>query len=105
MLAFLSTAECMQIYSPSRPPPASMGTLQELASVTETVAKGFGEVVNPFYMKDIEDMPPCSGGIVQKGLEKVAVYVDEKGEKHTYRAACPHLVCLCKSHVKPGWFG
>jgi hypothetical protein len=72
-----------------------MSTLQELVSVGETVAKGLGEIVNPLYLKDIEDMPPCSGGIVQKGLEKVAVYVDDKGEKHTYRAACPHLVRTC----------
>lgn len=70
-----------------------MGTLQELVSVTETVAKGFGEVVNPLYMKDIEDFAPRTGGVIQKGLEKVAVYADDKGEKHTYRAACPHLVC------------
>jgi len=84
----------VQIYSPSRPPPASFNTLEELAAVTKTVAQGLGEVVNPLYLQDIEDMKPCSGAVVQKGLEKVAVYVDEKGAKHAYRAVCPHLGCL-----------
>jgi hypothetical protein len=76
-----------------------MGTLQELVSLSQTVAKGLGEVANPLYLKDIEDMAPCSGGIVQKGLEKVAVYADEKGEKHLYRAVCPHMVRVHRPHV------
>lgn len=84
----------MQIYSPSRPPPASFNTLEELASVSKTVAQGLGENLNPLYLQDIEDMKPCSGAVVQKGIEKVAVYVDEEGGKHAYRAVCPHLGCL-----------
>ncbi len=71
-----------------------MNTLEELVSVGMTVTKGLGENLNPLYLQDIEDMKPCSGAVVQKGLEKVAVYVDEKGEKHTYNALCPHMGCV-----------
>lgn len=58
------------------------------------MVQGLTENLNPFYLQDIEDMKPCSGAVVQKGLEKVAVYVDEQGGKHAYRAVCPHLGCL-----------
>ena len=71
-----------------------MNTLEELVSVGVTVTKGLGENLNPLYLQDIEDMKPCSGAVVQKGLEKVAVYVDEKGGKHTYSALCPHMGCV-----------
>ncbi len=58
------------------------------------MTQGLAENLNPFYCKDIEDMQPCSGAIMQEGLHKVAVYVDEKGKKHAYNAVCPHMGCL-----------
>ena len=82
---------CAQIYSPSRAPPVSMNTLEELVSLGITVTKGLGENVNPMYLRDIEDMKPCSGSVVQKGLQKLAVYVDEHGKKHACSAVCPHM--------------
>lgn len=33
---------------------------------------------------DIEDMAPCSGCTVQEGLNKMAVYKDDKGALHKY---------------------
>lgn len=84
----------LQIYSPSRLPPLSANTIKELASYGKTVVQGLAENLSPLYLQDIEDMKPCSGAVVQKGLEKVAVYVDEQGGKHAYRAVCPHLGCL-----------
>ena len=33
---------------------------------------------------DIEDLRPCSGCVVQKGVSKVAVYKDGKGNVHKY---------------------
>ncbi len=66
----------------------------DLAKYGKTVAQALGENLNPLYLQDVEKLQPCSGAVVQKGLEKVAVYVDEKGDKHAYRAVCPHLGCL-----------
>jgi Rieske Fe-S protein len=68
--------------------------LQELAEYFTTVAKALTEVVNPLYQTDIEDIVPGCGAVVQKGLEKVAVYKDEQGGTHAFRAVCPHLGCL-----------
>ena len=65
---------------------------QEAGEYFTTVAKALSEVVNPTYQRDIEDIVPGCGAILQKGLEKVAVYKDETGETHAFRAACPHLV-------------
>ena len=83
-----------QVYSPSRLPPATGDSLGDLATYGKTVAQGLTENLNPLYLQDIEKMKPCSGAVVQKGLEKVAVYVDENSNKHAFRAACPHLGCL-----------
>lgn len=88
----------LQIYNPSRLPPLSANTVKELASYGKTVVQGLAENLSPLYLQDIEDMKPCSGAVVQKGLEKVAVYVDEQGDKHAYRATCPHLGCLVQVH-------
>ena len=33
---------------------------------------------------DIEDLRPCSGCVVQKGVNKVAVYKDGQGNVHKY---------------------
>lgn len=35
-------------------------------------------------MKDIEDIPFCSGAVVRSGLTKTAVYRDENGQVHTH---------------------
>ncbi|CAL8472081.1 g11623 [Coccomyxa elongata] len=93
-----------KIYNPSRLPPLSANTIKELASYGKTVVQGLAENLSPLYLQDIEDMKPCSGAVVQKGLEKVAVYVDEQGGKHAYRATCPHLGCLVQWNPNEGTF-
>jgi len=34
---------------------------------------------------------PSSGGVVRRGLQKIAVYCDEAGQLHERSAVCPHL--------------
>ena len=58
-------------------------------------------MVNPFYQRDIEDIAPGSGAVIQKGIEKVAVYKDPAGETHAFRAECPHLGCLVQAGPSP----
>ena len=38
-----------------------------------------------------EQVAPGTGAVVRRGLHKVAVYRDEKGDVHECSAACPHL--------------
>jgi hypothetical protein len=44
---------------------------QEVASVTKTVTEGYAELANPLYQRDIEDIVPGEGAVVQRGVQKV----------------------------------
>ena len=45
-----------------------------------------------------------TGAIVSHGLEKLAVYRDEKGALHEYSAKCPHLGCVVHwNPVESSW--
>ncbi|GAB4819568.1 hypothetical protein N2152v2_006614 [Parachlorella kessleri] len=80
-----------EIYSPSRAPPAK--SLMEIADEGLTTTVSFAERVIPKVTLSYE-LEPDSGAIVQKGLHKVALYVDAKGEKHAYSAVCKHMGCI-----------
>ncbi len=41
-----------------------------------------------------DDVPPCGGAIVRRGLTKVAVHRDAAGVVHEMSAVCPHLRCI-----------
>lgn len=43
-----------------------------------------------------DDLAPGEGGILQKGLTKLAVYRDDAGRVHTVSAICTHLGCIVK---------
>ncbi|KAL4858845.1 putative Rieske 2Fe-2S iron-sulfur protein YhfW [Chlorella vulgaris] len=79
------------VYSPSRPPP--IGTALEIAEEGAIVAASFAERALPKVTLSY-DMDADSGAIVQKGLEKVALYTDESKKQHAFSAICPHLGCL-----------
>ncbi|KAL3688749.1 hypothetical protein R1sor_015058 [Riccia sorocarpa] len=53
---------------------------------------------------DIEDLLPCSGAVIQKGLKKVAVYKDAQGCVHQYSAVCPHMKATVKWNPIDGTF-
>jgi len=40
------------------------------------------------------DLLPGKGGVVRRGLAKLAVYRDEHGVCHEHSAMCPHLGCV-----------
>ena len=42
-----------------------------MASVTKTVTEGYAELANPLYQRDIEDIVPGEGAVVQRGVQKV----------------------------------
>jgi len=41
-----------------------------------------------------DDIAPGSGAVVRRGMSKIAVYRDDKGEIHERSAVCPHLYCI-----------
>src|SRR4029079_18007455 len=41
-----------------------------------------------------DEVPPGEGAVVRRGLSKVAIYRDERGETHECSAVCTHLGCI-----------
>jgi len=49
--------------------------------------------VSQFYMEDISGIEPGQGNIIEKGKEKVGVYLDPQGVLYTLNPACRHMGC------------
>ena len=43
-----------------------------------------------------EEVPPGTGMVIQRGLQKVAVYRDDAGVAHEMSALCTHLQCVIR---------
>jgi nitrite reductase/ring-hydroxylating ferredoxin subunit len=88
------------IYDPSRKPVWGMAWkefLVENANVAKEYARdwiGGGDV------SSVKEVRRGEGAILRRGLEKVAVYRDERGTVHERSAVCPHLGCIV--HWNPG---
>lgn len=56
-------------------------------------------------IRDIEDLAPGEGGILNPTLGKpLAVYKDETGKAHTFSAICPHLHgVVCWNKAEKSW--
>ena len=46
------------------------------------------------------ELAPGEGGVIERRGEKLAVFVDKKGEQHLFSARCTHLGCTVG--VEPG---
>jgi Rieske Fe-S protein len=44
----------------------------------------------------VDEIKPGAGAIISRGLSKVAVYKDPKGEIHERSAVCRHLGCIVR---------
>lgn len=82
------------VYRPSRKTPK--GGLNYLRENT-TVVKSFSQFVTPGELSSSSELKPGEGGILRKGLRKVAVCRDRDGKLHFNSALCSHLGC----HI--GW--
>jgi Rieske Fe-S protein len=54
----------------------------------------FGDYVTPGEVGSVKEIGRGSGAVVRRGLSKLAVYRDSKGELHERSAVCPHLGCI-----------
>ena len=83
--------EVAALYDPSRKSVLSAPTFaKENADVPANLAEHLtgGEV------SSIDALQPGQGGLVRRGLEKVAAYRDEKGILHLVSSTCTHLGCV-----------
>jgi Rieske Fe-S protein len=80
-----------KLYDPARKP---VRAAREYASENLNVARQYGEWLTGGDVKSANEIAPDSGAVMRRGLRKIAVYRDEKGELHEHSAACPHLGCI-----------
>jgi glycine/D-amino acid oxidase-like deaminating enzyme/nitrite reductase/ring-hydroxylating ferredoxin subunit len=83
--------EWATLYNPSR---ISLRAAVEFAKENLNVAAQFADYVTPGEVDAVEAVAPGEGAIMRRGLEKVAVYVDEAGTAHERSAVCRHLGCI-----------
>lgn len=76
-----------EIYAPSRLNFRSLGTF-----VSENTASAvpYADWVTTGDVASLEEIPAGEGAILREGVQKIAVYKDDRGGAHFYSAVCPH---------------
>jgi glycine/D-amino acid oxidase-like deaminating enzyme/nitrite reductase/ring-hydroxylating ferredoxin subunit len=82
-----------RLYSPSRKP---IKAAREFARENANVAWQYTDWVKGGDVESIDAIRPGSGGVLRRGLHKVAIYRDPLGEVHEMSAACTHLGCIVR---------
>lgn len=77
------------LYDPSRKA-TKLPSLKEYLLENAKVAVAYTDWLKPAQAME-EPIPRGQGQVVQDGLHKLAVYVDDAGERHECSATCPHL--------------
>ena len=77
-----------RLYDPSR---ITLRALPKFVRENLNVAVQYTDVVFAGVVGSVEEIRPGSGAVVARGLHKVAVYRDPKGETREHSAVCPHL--------------
>lgn len=76
------------LYDPSR---ITLRALPRFVRENLNVGMQYTDIVFAGVVKSVDEIRPGSGAIVARGLQKVAVYRDPKGEIRERSAVCPHL--------------
>jgi len=80
-----------QLYDPSR---KTMRAAGQFVKENINVAGQYLDWLTPGEVESIREIEPGCGAILRRGLSKVAVYRDDKGNHHELSAVCPHLGCI-----------
>jgi Rieske Fe-S protein len=78
------------VYDPSRKPASAAANF---VSEDVTAINNFAEYLMPGELKSTDDLKPGDGGVLRKGLEKIAVSRDAEGKLHACSAVCTHVGC------------
>jgi glycine/D-amino acid oxidase-like deaminating enzyme/nitrite reductase/ring-hydroxylating ferredoxin subunit len=79
------------IYDPSR---ITLRSLPDFLKENLNVARQYADLVVAGDVESADEIKAGSGAIISRGLHKVAVYKDPKGEVHEFSAVCRHLGCI-----------
>ena len=79
------------LYDPSRKTLRAAG---EYAKEALNMAAQYTDWLTPGDVQSVDEIAKDSGAVLRRGLSKVAVYRDERGDLHECSAVCPHLGCI-----------
>lgn len=77
-----------KLYDPSRKTLAAVG---EFARENLNMALQYADWLTSGDVESEEDIAPCTGAVLRRGMQRIAAYRDEYGVLHTRSATCPHL--------------
>ena len=89
-LIIYNSAQWQDVYDPSRKP---ISATMNFISENVTAIKNFAEYLMPSEIESADALKPGQGGILRKGMEKIAVCRTKDGELHASSALCTHLGC------------
>lgn len=78
-----------RLYDPARKP-MKLPSIKEYLRDNAKVAVAYADWLKPSHQR-AHPIAPGHGDVVQQGIHKLAVYVDDRGERHECSAVCPHL--------------
>ena len=84
------------LYDPARKSPLAVPTF---AKENLNVAAQYSDWLTPGEVRSADEIQPRGGAIIRRGLSKIAVHRDEKGNLHERSAVCPHLGCIVAWNV------
>jgi Rieske Fe-S protein len=80
-----------ELYDPSR---INIRAIGKVAQENLNAAAQYGAWVTGGDVDSVDLIPRDSGGILRRGLRKMAVYKDAGGVVHERSAVCPHMGCI-----------
>ncbi|MDZ4711603.1 MAG: FAD-dependent oxidoreductase [bacterium] len=80
-----------EIYDPKR---ITLKAAPEYIKEGVNAAIQFTDYITPGDVSDVSEIKNSDGRIIRHGLDKVAVYKDEKGTVYKMSALCTHLKCI-----------
>ena len=89
------------LYDPSR---KSLRAAERFLKENINVALQYGSWVTSGDVDTAQEIVSGKGGVVRRGLKKVAAYRDETGRLHEFSAICPHLRGIVEwNHNESTW--
>ncbi len=82
------------LLDPGRKSASSMASIGEFVRGQAGAVKNLAEHLGPGELSSAEELKPGEGGIVRRGLHKVAAYRDPDGKLIERSALCTHLGCV-----------
>jgi glycine/D-amino acid oxidase-like deaminating enzyme/nitrite reductase/ring-hydroxylating ferredoxin subunit len=90
-----------KVYDPGR---VKMGVIGKYIAEGVNTAVQFKDYLTPGDINSISELNNNEGAIMRDGLDKIAVYKDNKGEIHKFSAVCPHLKCIVQwNTIEKSW--